>query len=181
MLVRGGRTAVSGGLSKPATSSSYATTDRSWGMGSRAVVVVCRDPETAAARFGMPAGTTGVVHTRTGRPFFGPALTEDLLAVVRDAATAAGVWDQLGSPGWLVLDCELMPWSVKADELLRTQYASVGAAARAALPAAVAALETAAASGLPVDDLLARTRSREANADGFTEAYRRYIVAHGGT
>jgi protein phosphatase len=147
-------------------------------MGSRAVVLVCRDPQVAATRFGMPEGTTGVVHTRTGRPFFDAGRTEALLAVVRDAAASAGLWDRLGEgapAGWLLLDCELMPWSVKADELLRSQYASVGAAARAALPAAVAALETAAGAGLPVEDLLARTRSRAANAEGFAAAYRRYV------
>ena len=146
-------------------------------MGSRAVVLVCRDAE-AARGFAMPDGVTGVVHTRTGRPFFGPALTEGLLAVVRDAATAAGLWNVRGDDtetGWLLLDCELMPWSVKAEDLLRTQYAGVGAAARTALPAAVAALELASAAGLPVDDLLRRTRSRADNADGYVEAYRRYV------
>jgi hypothetical protein len=34
---------------------------------------------------------------------------------------------------WVLLDCELMPWSVKAQELIRDQYAAVCAAARAAL------------------------------------------------
>jgi protein phosphatase len=148
-------------------------------MGSRAVVLVCRDAAVAAERFGMPAGTTGTVHTRTGRPFFDDERTEALLAAVRDAATGAGLWQELGADGgpagWLLLDCELLPWSVKAGDLLRNQYASVGAAARAALPAAVGALEAAAATGLPVDELLARTRSRAANADGFAAAYRRYV------
>ncbi|HEY3545085.1 MAG TPA: polynucleotide kinase-phosphatase [Propionicimonas sp.] len=144
-------------------------------MGSRAVVLVCRDAEAARA-FAMPDGVTGVVHTRTGRPFFAAGLTEGLLAVVRQAATTAGLWDVAGDDaGWLLLDCELMPWSVKAEDLLRTQYAGVGAAARTALPAAVAALEAAASAGLPVDDLLRRTRSRLRNADGYVEAYRRYV------
>ncbi|NCT92495.1 polynucleotide kinase-phosphatase [Cellulomonas sp. APG4] len=148
-------------------------------MGSRAVVLVCRDVATAAGRFGMPDGVAGAVHTRTGRPFFDDARSEALLQVVRDAATATGLWEsaggQDGPAGWLLLDCELMPWSVKARELLREQYASVGAAARASLPAAVGALEAAEATGLPVDELLARTRSRAANAESFTAAYRRYV------
>ncbi|MCC2314361.1 polynucleotide kinase-phosphatase [Cellulomonas xiejunii] len=146
-------------------------------MGSRAVVLVCRDADVAAARFGMPAGTTGAVHTRTGRPFFDAARTEALLDVVR--AAAADVWGRVGRDGapadWLLLDCELMPWSVKAEDLLRHQYAAVGAAARTALPAATAALDAASAAGLPVDELLARTRSRGANADAFAAAYRRYV------
>lgn len=145
-------------------------------MGSRAVVLVCRDPQTAADRFGMPPGVSGAVHTRTGRPFFDADRTAALLDVVRTAASAAGLWDRDGaSATWLLLDCELMPWSVKAEELLRSQYAAVGAAARTALPAATSALAAAAAAGLPVDELLARTRQRQANADGYAAAYRRYV------
>ena len=41
-------------------------------MGSRAVLLACRDEETAQARFGVPDGMPGAVYTRTGRPFFGP-------------------------------------------------------------------------------------------------------------
>jgi protein phosphatase len=142
-------------------------------MGSRAVALVCRDADTALSRFGAVAAETGSVWTRTGRSFFGPGLTEQLLARLRAAATAAGLFDELDT-GWLLLDAELMPWSVKAEDLLRTQYAAVGAAARGALPAAVRALEQAAAAGLDVAALLERTRAREVNATAFSAAYRRY-------
>ena len=153
-------------------------------MGSRAVVLVCRDQATATSRFAMPAGMTGVVHTRTGRSFLDDARTDELLGRLRRAADAAGTWKTARSDGadgaesgWLLLDCELMPWSLKAEPLLREQYASVGAAARSALPAAVSVLEVAERAGLPVVDLLARTRSRATNAEGFTAAYRRYAWA----
>jgi protein phosphatase len=142
-------------------------------MGSRAVVLVCRDQRVAQARFGADAGTTGALYTRTGRPFFDPELTERLLTRLRVAITTAGLWDELGT-GWLLLDSELLPWSAKAEELLRNQYAAVGAAARATLPAAVQALRAAQASGLDVTTLLQRTQARTANADAFTDAYRRY-------
>jgi protein phosphatase len=142
-------------------------------MGSRAVALICRDGQVAQARFGAGDGTTGAVYTRTGRPFFDAGLTEQLLGRLRAAVTAAGLWDELGT-GWLLLDCELLPWSAKAEDLLRNQYAAVGAAARAALPAAVGTLRMAQASGLDVDALLARTRARAGNAESFTEAYRRY-------
>ncbi|NUT37547.1 MAG: polynucleotide kinase-phosphatase [Hamadaea sp.] len=78
-------------------------------MGSRAVVVVCQDARVAAKRF-ADDGATGAIYTRTGRPFFGPAQTEALLGRVREAATAAGLWDELATD-WLLLDCELLPWS----------------------------------------------------------------------
>ena len=40
-------------------------------MGSRAVLLACRDAATARARFGVPDGMPGAVYTRTGRPLFG--------------------------------------------------------------------------------------------------------------
>jgi protein phosphatase len=142
-------------------------------MGSRAVALVCRDAQVARTRFGATDTTSGAVYTRTGRSFFNPDLTGRLLDRLRTAVTAAGLWDELDSR-WLLLDCELLPWSAKAEDLLRHQYAAVGAAARAALPAAVDALAAAQASGLDVGALLTRTRARAANAAAFTEAYRRY-------
>jgi protein phosphatase len=155
-------------------------------MGSRAVLLVCRTPEAARARFGVPPAAAaapasraaGAVWTRTGRPFFPAALTAELAGRVRAAAERAGLFSELDT-GWLLLDAELLPWNVKAGQLLRDQYAAVGAAARASLPVAVAALEQARARDLPadgpvVDALLERTRARMTNADAFTAAYLRY-------
>src|SRR5262249_8127839 len=113
-------------------------------MGSRAVVIVCRDEQAARERFGVTGGEAGVVYTRTGRRLFRDAAAgARRLGRVRSALTAANVWGELGTT-WVCLDCELMPWSAKAQELLKTQYAAVGAAGRAALPRVVAALEQAA-------------------------------------
>lgn len=142
-------------------------------MGSRAVVVLPRDGAAAERRFGAPGGATGAVYTRTGRPFFDPALTEQLLLRLREAADHAGLFDELATD-WIVIDAELLPWSAKALDLLKHQYAAVGAAARAALPAAVGVLERAAASGRDVADLLGSARARQTNAEAFTEAYRQY-------
>lgn len=143
-------------------------------MGSRAVVLVCRSAQVAAERFGATDGASGAVHTRTGRSFFPADTTEQLLQSVRRAVTDADGWAELDSD-WLLLDTELLPWSAKAEDLLRHQYAAVGAAARAALPPAVTTLQAAADRGIDVADLLARTRSRAGNAEAFTAAYRRYV------
>ncbi len=75
---------------------------------------------------------------------------------------------------WLCLDCELMPWSAKAQELLKQQYAAVGASARATLADEVAAIEQTAARGLDVSDLLAQTTARRTMVDDYVAAYRRY-------
>jgi len=148
-------------------------------MGSRAVLLVCRSPDDAQARFGLP-GAAGAIWTRTGRPFFAADLTAALIEQVSAAAEKAGLFEELGT-SWLLLDAELLPWNVKAGSLLRDQYAAVGAAALASLPAAASALEQACARGLPgVGPLLERTRSRLANAEAFTAAYLRYCWATDG-
>jgi protein phosphatase len=143
-------------------------------MGSRAIVVLCRDADVAAERFGVDDGETGAIYTRTGRPFL-PSRdgTEDALGRVRAAADAAGLWETLDT-GWLVLDCELLPWSAKAMDLIRRQYASVGAAARTGLNAAVTTLERAGARDLDVAGLIANERVRAQDVDRYVDAYRRY-------
>ena len=144
-------------------------------MGSRAVVVVCRDAEVAARRFSVAgSGPAGCIVTRTGRPFFTERSDEAaLLHKVRVAVTAAGLWDELDTD-WLVLDAELLPWSAKAGELLRRQYASVGAAATSTLTAEVDVLNAALARGVDLGDLAERTSQRLALAGRFVDAYRRY-------
>ncbi|MFE5176413.1 polynucleotide kinase-phosphatase [Streptomyces sp. NPDC056634] len=143
-------------------------------MGSRAVALVCRDAAVARERFGVPEGPTGALYTRTGRSFFADEqVTEEILGRVRAAVTDAGLWDELDTD-WLLLDAELMPWSLKASGLLRSQYAAVGAASGAVFPDAIAGLEAAAARGVDVGELLGRQRERAADAAAFTDAYRRY-------
>ncbi|MFD3931013.1 polynucleotide kinase-phosphatase [Streptomyces sp. NPDC058614] len=142
-------------------------------MGSRAVALVCRDVEAARERFGVE-GPTGALYTRTGRPFFDSAeVTEEILGRVRAAVSAAGLWAELETD-WVLLDAELMPWSLKASGLLRTQYAAVGAAAGAVFPGVLAALEGAVERGVDLRDLLVKQQERAADAAAFTDAYRRY-------
>ncbi|GGM10560.1 polynucleotide kinase-phosphatase [Dactylosporangium sucinum] len=136
-------------------------------MGSRAVLVVCRSPEAASRRFGIDG--PGAIYTRTGRPFF----PDDAALLDRVRVAAEGLFDELRSD-WLVLDAEVLPWSAKATPLIREQYASVAAAAGAALPAARAALELAAGRGVAVQGLLSRFAARAADITAYADVYRRY-------
>jgi protein phosphatase len=143
-------------------------------MGSRAVVVVCGDADAARERFGVEDAASGAVYTRTGRPFFeSRELGDAFVARVRDAVTAAGLWEELET-SWLCLDCELMPWSAKAQGLLRVQYAAVAAAGRAALPPALEAIGAAAARGISVDDLGESFAGRLERVERYAAAYRPY-------
>jgi protein phosphatase len=142
-------------------------------MGSRAVVIACRDTEAGARQFGV-AGS-GVIYTRTGRAFFAdPVLADQVLDRIRAAISAAGLWTELDTD-WLVLDAELLPWSAKAGELIRGQYAPVAAAATTALEAAAGLLEAAAARGVDgTVGLLDGVRDRRGLVGRFADAYRRY-------
>lgn len=143
-------------------------------MGSRAVVVICRDGEAAAARFRVPAARRGVIYTRTGRPFFAdPATEAALLDRLGAAMEASGFWDRFAT-GWACLDAELMPWSAKARALIEEQYAPVGAAAMAGLDAAVGVLAAARARGVPAGEVEARFEARRDAAARYDAAWRRY-------
>lgn len=130
-------------------------------MGSRVVVDVHR------------AGG-GIAYTRTGRRLFDADLTRQLVSRVDAALERAGLWETLDTD-WVLLDCELMPWSAKAEGLIRSQYATVASAARADLDAQSSVLAKAAARGLPVDDRIALNDSRRNTIRQFTETYRRYV------
>lgn len=139
-------------------------------MGSRAIVIVCQNADAAKERFGVSTGESGIVYTRTGRRFFSDLEMEaGLLDRVRASVRRAGLWDEF-STDWLCLDCELMPWSAKAQQLVREQYAAVGSAALASTVAAVEQLR-----GHPgVADLLERYERRHAAVERYTAAYRNY-------
>ena len=143
-------------------------------MGSRAVVIVCRTNEVAVKRFGVIEPANGAVYTRTGRPFFSDAnLSGEFLTRVQQAVNASGLWDEFGTD-WLCLDCELMPWSMKAQELLRVQYAPTGAAGIHALTAATHVIESAAGRVEGLLPLAALTKERLDSLVKYREAYRRY-------
>jgi protein phosphatase len=143
-------------------------------MGSRAVVVVCRDEGVARRRFGVVGEGSGIVYTRTGRRFFeDTAVESELIARVQVALERSGLWQELGTD-WVCLDCELMPWSAKAQDLLRRQYASVGAAARVATTHALHTLEQAEASGVDVATLRAVYAEQAEMVQSYRNAYARY-------
>ncbi|HEV2423151.1 MAG TPA: polynucleotide kinase-phosphatase [Candidatus Acidoferrales bacterium] len=143
-------------------------------MGSRAVVIVCRDEDAARRRFGVVGEDIGICYTRTGRRFFDDRKIEkEFLEKVRGAVDAAGFWEQFETD-WICLDAELMPWSAKAQELLRQQYAAVGAAAKASRTETVASLEHLASKNGDALPLIEKYKQRLEAARLYIDSYRRY-------
>ena len=143
-------------------------------MGSRAIVVACKDTKTAAKRFHVTDGLAGVCYTRTGRSFFNnPKLEEQFITRVRKAVKQADLWKKLDTD-WLILDCELMPWSAKAQSLLEQQYAPVAAAAETSLSEASKLLAKAARRVSDIEALHDDFRNRQALAKQYRVAYQHY-------
>ncbi len=143
-------------------------------MGSRAVVIVCRDEDAARRRFGIVDEGIGICYTRTGRRFFNEGTVEkELLASVQASLGAAGFWEEFQTD-WMCLDTELMPWSAKAQELLKKQYAAVGAAAEASLAETVASLRAVAGSNADAAVLLKKNVERLEAVKSYRDSYRRY-------
>ncbi len=143
-------------------------------MGSRAVVIICRNEEAARERFGVVDEGIGICYTRTGRRFFNDAeLETQMLGKVQNALEISGFWEQFNT-NWVALDCELMPWSAKAQELLQRQYAAVGSAANSSLNQAVSALEMAAKRTNGMETFLTHYQNRAEMAAQYVKAYRRY-------
>ena len=157
-------------------------------MGSRAVIVLCRTPDAAKARFGIDDGTRGIIYTRTGRRFFEDLQTEQILLDRLDAVlTKTRFWEDFETD-WVCIDAELMPWSEKAQGLIRSQYAPTGNAGMNSLTEAVETLKRACerkniafdvseiTSGQNVDpqSILARYQAKREDMERYIRAYREY-------
>ena len=143
-------------------------------MGSRAIVILCKNDDIARARFGLSEPAPGACYTRTGRSFFDDTTLETaFLTRLQNAVSKADLWNSLNTT-WIALDCELMPWSARAQQLLQEQYAAVGASARASLNATLAALNTTAANNIDIADWLAKYEDRSHRIDHYIHAYRAY-------
>lgn len=142
-------------------------------MGSRAVIILCKSEEATLKHFGITKAL-GCCYTRTGRVFFNDSTLEKaLLEQLHDALNESGFWQDFNTE-WLCLDCELMPWSAKAQSLLEDQYAAVGAASRLAFKHTLKALDKAAENGTEVENLLNRYQERAEMTSNYTGAYRHY-------
>jgi PNKP adenylyltransferase domain, ligase domain len=102
---------------------------------------VARRDNRKARTSGTCGEGIGICYTRTGRRFFDDRKIEkEFLEKVGEPWTLQDSDSSLRPIGF-VSTRKLTPWSAKAQELLRQQYAAVGAAAKASLTETVASLE----------------------------------------
>lgn len=144
-------------------------------MGSRAILVVCKDETAALKRFGIENEGIGVCYTRTGRNFFNnPELEQAFLKRVNQCLIKTNFWEKFETD-WVCLDAELMPWSAKAQSLIKEQYAAVGSAASNVLPDVVAVLQQTLHRGIEEAQSTFDKFSAKHTAVGkFSKAYQNY-------
>ncbi|MEM9272691.1 MAG: polynucleotide kinase-phosphatase [Cyanobacteria bacterium P01_F01_bin.143] len=144
-------------------------------MGSRAVLVICKDENVALTRFGISQGGRGICYTRTGRNFFNNSTIEkEFLDRIVTALTKSQFWSKHNTD-WVCLDAELMPWSAKAQALIREQYAAVGASASNSLTEVELALQKATDRGIVgTKELLEKFSYKRTAVSKFIETYRNY-------
>ncbi len=144
-------------------------------MGSRAVLVVCKNELAVMERFGIENEGIGACYTRTGRNFFNDIkLEKAFLERVQAALTTSGFWEEFNTD-WVCLDTELMPWSAKAQSLLKDQYASVGSSATVALQEVISNLEITQKRELTgIDDLLEGYKEKSKLITDYKNSYGNY-------
>jgi protein phosphatase len=157
-------------------------------MGSRGVIVLCKDAKTAKNRFKVNDGSFGIIYTRTGRHFFDDVDTQNvILSRLQTVLSTSNYWDDFDTD-WVCLDTEIMPWSAKGLKLLEEQYAPVGRSGRSGLVAVVdsianavdllgdksADIEAQSSQSADLSVLLERYEARREALGLYTEAYRRY-------
>ncbi len=144
-------------------------------MGSRAIIVIAKDDASIQEKFGLENKGIGKIYTRTGRSFF----KEDeqwealLLDRFRIALDKANFWET-NETNWAIFDCELMPWSAKAQALLQEQYAAVACAAVQSRSVTQSLLEQAQERVAIPTEIMNRFTQKKEKAHQFKKAYHPY-------
>nr|WP_234008503.1 polynucleotide kinase-phosphatase [Leptospira venezuelensis] len=144
-------------------------------MGSRAIITICKNEEIAKLRFGIEEEGFGICYTRTGRNFFNdPSLEKEFLDHLNRALTVSGFWEKFQTD-WVCMDSELMPWSLKAQALIRDQYAAVYSAAFASFSDAIHLLKQAANLGSEeASKLIGDFENKQTSVSKYESAYSGY-------
>lgn len=91
-------------------------------MGSRGILLLFKDEKSARHYVGRE--TLGTIYTRSGRRFFDIEQEESVVNRLHQALTTNHYFET-NQTDYVLLDAEILPWNLKARELIRNQYAHV--------------------------------------------------------
>lgn len=91
-------------------------------MGSRAVLLLFKD-ESISKEY-VDTETLGIMTTRTGRRFFDKETERVIIRQLHTELLAKNYFEQFET-NFVLLDAEILPWNLKAQQLIDQQYAHV--------------------------------------------------------
>jgi polynucleotide kinase-phosphatase len=140
-------------------------------MGSRGILFLFKDK--AAAKEYIGRETLGTIYTRTGRAFFQPELEKQIVSVLNADLVKNNYFNKYNTD-FVLLDAEILPWNLKAKELILNQYAHVGEMAQLDRNKLKAQLQKAYENGKDVLGWLEENDTKIENAAIFNEMYQKY-------
>ncbi|MDN4492918.1 polynucleotide kinase-phosphatase [Ureibacillus aquaedulcis] len=140
-------------------------------MGSRGILFLFKDSEVGRKYVGRE--TLGVIYTRTGRRFFDMATEGEILSRINESLTANDYFNKHNTE-FLLMDAEIMPWNLKAKELISSQYAHVAENAILDRGLLKDKIESAAGSNVDLAKWLKEYEDKLANARVFKDVFQKY-------
>ncbi|KGR78170.1 polynucleotide kinase-phosphatase [Ureibacillus manganicus] len=140
-------------------------------MGSRGILLLFKDNEAGLKYIGRE--TLGVIYTRTGRRFFDEEMERTILLKINKGLTASNYFDN-NDTEFILLDAEIMPWNLKAKELISKQYAHVSENAILDRNILMHKLESAVGDNQNLEKWLKEYDEKLKNAHVFKEVFQKY-------
>lgn len=140
-------------------------------MGSRAVLLLFKDKHIAKNYIDQEK--LGTIYTRTGRAFFTKDIESEILNKLNHDLNSYGYFDKYNTD-FVLLDAEILPWNLKAKELINSQYSHVAEVAMMDRRKLKENLEKAYRNGKDVDTWIAENEIKLHNAKIFNEVFQFY-------
>lgn len=138
-------------------------------MGSRAILLLFKN--RAAARKLTGVDSLGTIYTRTGRRFFDKETEQQLIGRLNEDLRD---YFERHDTEFVLLDAEIMPWNLKAKELISSQYAHVAENALLDRKLLTAKLTTAAGQSDTLAGWLSEYEEKLESAEAFKDVFQKY-------
>ncbi len=147
-------------------------------MGSRAILMLFKNSTAAFEYVGRK--TLGTIYTRTGRPFFNKETNNTILSNLNKDLNDNGYFEK-NNTDFVLLDAEILPWNLKAKELISSQYAHVAEVAIMDRLKLLEKLNLARENGWDVEPWIEEIVHKIQNAETFRDIFQNYCWDTDGT
>ncbi len=140
-------------------------------MGSRAVMLLFKNKDIAKQYIDQEK--LGTIYTRTGRAFFTKDMESEILNQLNHDLNRYGYFDKYHTD-FVLLDAEILPWNLKAKELINSQYSHVSEVALMDRKKLQENLNRAITNGKDIKNWIAENEMKLQNAKVFNEVFQFY-------